>query len=330
MRIGVVGAGAVGGALAALLSRAGHEVEVTARGEHLVAIQEHGILLSGAWGDYRAQVDAAEELTRGVELVIIATKAQDAAEAIRANLSVLSGIPIVVVQNGLDSITNAKLASPRSDIIGGLALFASSYLSPGQITVTTGGSLYLGVIAGTSDVPARYATRILAEALPTTTIPNFVGAQWTKLVINHVNALPAITGMSVQEVVANSGLRSIMTSSMRECVRIALTSRVRFEKLQGLSHRGLRLFAVLPLWMGQALPLLMSLRIGRTPNPGSTLQSIRRGQATEIDYLNGAVVRAAERIGMTAPVNQALVELVHEAEARGSFLEPADVVARFS
>ena len=328
MRIGVVGAGAVGGAIAALLARAGHEVDVTARGEHLEAIQEHGILLSGAWGEYRAQVDAAEELTPGVELVIVATKAQDAPEAIRANLSKLRGIPLVVIQNGLDGISAAKAASPRSDIVGGLATFASSYLSPGRITVTTAGPLYLGVLAADSDVPARYAARILNEALPTSTVPNFAGAQWTKLIINQVNALPAITGLSVQEVVADPGLRRIMTESMRENVRIGLKSRVHFETLQGLSHRGLRFFAGLPLWLGQALPSLMSRRIGKTPNPGSTLQSIKRGQATEIDYLNGAVVRAAQAIGQEASVNAALVELVHEVEARGEFFTPAEVVSR--
>lgn len=328
MRIGVVGAGAVGGAIAALLARIGHEVEVTARGEHLAAIQEHGILLSGAWGEYRAQVDAAEELTRGVELVIVATKAQDAAAAIRDNAAAIRGIPLVVIQNGLDSIAGAKAAAPRSDIVGGLATFASSYLSPGTITVTTAGHLYLGVAAPDSDVPARYAARILADALPTTTVPNFAGAQWTKLIINQVNALPAITGLSVQEVVADSGLRRIMTASMRENVRTGLARRVHFESLQGLSHRRLRLFGALPLWLGQALPLLMSRRIGSTPNPGSTLQSIRRGQATEIDYLNGAVVRAAQEIGREAPVNAALVALVHEVETRGSFFTPAEVVAR--
>ena len=328
MRIGVIGAGAVGGAIAALLSRVGHEVEITARGEHLTAIQEHGILLSGAWGDYRAQVDATEELTRGVELVIVATKAQDAAEAIRANLAVLKGIPLVVVQNGLDSITNAKEASPGSDVIGGLATFAASYLSAGQIVVTTAGHLYLGVAAPDSDVPARYAARILGEALPTTTVPNFAGAQWTKLVINQVNAVPAITGLSVQEVVAHPGLRRVMTASMRENVRIGFRSRVHFESLQGLTHRRLRLFSWLPLWIGQALPSLMGRRMGSTPNPGSTLQSVRRGQSTEIDYLNGAVVRAAAALGRTAPVNAALVELVHEVEVRGEFFTANEVVER--
>lgn len=327
MRVGVVGAGAVGGAIAALLARAGHEVEVTARGAHLEAIREHGIRLAGAWGTYTAEVEANEVLTRGAELVIVATKAQDAAAAIRENIATLRGIPVVVIQNGLDGIRTARQASPRSDIVGGLATFATSYLSPGEITVTTAGPTYLGV-DGPDDLPARYAARTLNDALPVTVVPNFVGAQWTKLIINQVNALPAITGLSVQEVVSQGPLRRIMTASMRENVRIGRASRVRFEPLQGLGRRGLMLFCLLPVWIGQLLPTLMSARIGRTPNPGSTLQSIRRGQATEIDYLNGAVVRAAAAIGRTAPVNEKLVELVHEVEASGTFLTPAEVAAR--
>ncbi len=146
--------------------------------------------------------------------------------------------------------------------------------------------------------------------------------------INQVNALPAITGLSVQAVIGDARLRRIMTVSMRENVRIAALNRVRFEKLQGLSHRGLRLFSRLPLWLGQLLPMMMSARVGSTPNPGSTLQSIRRGQPTEIDYLNGAVVTAAKAVGRDAPVNGALVAMVHEVEASGEFLSPAEVVER--
>jgi 2-dehydropantoate 2-reductase len=327
MRIGVIGAGAVGGAIAALLARAGHEVEVTARGAHLDAIREQGIHLTGGWGEYVARVTANETLTRGPELAILATKAQDAAAALRENIALLRDVPLVVVQNGLDALTTARAASPRSDPVGALAMFATSYLSPGQITITTTGPIYLGV-DGDNDLPARYAARILNEAVPTTVIPNFVGAQWTKLVVNQVNALPAITGMSVQEVVALGRLRIQMTASMRECVRTGFANGVRYEKLQGLGNRGLRLFSIVPLWIGQALPLLMSRRIGRTPNPGSTLQSIRRGQASEIDYLNGAVVRSAEARGRTAPVNALLVSLVHEVEVSQRFFTPDEVAAR--
>ena len=328
MNIAVIGAGAVGGAIAALLQRAGHDIEVTARGQHLAAIRDDGIRLDGAWGAYTADVMANEHLTRGAEIVIVATKASDATAAIASNIPMLRGIPVIVIQNGLAAMAAASAASPRSDIVGGLAAFATSYLSPGRITVTTAGSLYLGVLDDDSDVPARYAANVLAEVLPTTVVPNFIGAQWTKLVINQVNALPAITGLSVQAVIAHDGLRRIMTASMRENVRTGIASGIRFENLQGLSHGGLRLVAAMPLSIGQILPLLMSRRIGTTPNPGSTLQSIRRGQRTEIDYLNGAVADAAQALGRHAPVNSALVELVHEVEASGEFITPAQVMER--
>ena len=329
MRVGIIGAGAIGGSVAALLSRAGHDVEVTARGAHLEAIREHGIVLTGAWGDFTAGVVANETLTRAPELVIVATKAQDASEAITQNLAWLGGSPLVVVQNGLDGSTGARRASPRSDVIGALATYATSFLSPGRITVTTAGPIYLGA-TDEDEVPALFAARVLNSVIPTTVIKNFAGAQWTKLVINQVNALPAITGLSVQEVVADPRLRLVMTASMRETVRIGLGSRVRFGKLQGLGHSGLVLFSRAPLWAGQLLPRLMSARIGAVPNPGSTLQSIRRGQATEIDYLNGAVVRAARTIDRQAPVNALLVALVHEVEASGEFFDATAVAERYN
>lgn len=327
MRVGVIGAGAVGGTLAALLARGGHSVAVTARGAHLAAISDGGLRLTGAWGSFTADVVAAETLERPAELVILATKAQDAGAALEANARYLNGIPLVVVQNGLDGVATASAAAPRSDVVGGLATFASSYVSPGQVTVTASGRLFLGGGPEGQDVPTRYAARRLGDILPTSAVANFAGAQWTKLVINQINALPAITGLSAQQVVADSGLRRIMTLGMKEAVRVAERLGIRFETLQGLSNRRLRAFASLPPSLGQVLPKMFAARMGATPNPGSTLQSIRRGQATEIDFLNGAVVRAGLLVGLPTPVNVALVEMVHEVERYRRFLS-ADEVAR--
>lgn len=329
MRIGIVGAGAVGGAIAVLLARAGNDVEVTARGTHLSTIRESGLILTGEWGESTVNLRAAATLSRINELVIVATKAHDAEEALRDNITFLRNVPVVIFQNGLDSLDSARRASPRSDVIGGLATFASSFLSPGKIHVTAAGPSYLGV-AGDNDVPARYAAHILNDVMPTYAVPNFRGAQWTKLVINQVNALPAITGRSVQAVVEDPALRRVMTASMRETVRIGLADKIRFETLQGLSHRRLQLFAQLPLWLGEMLPRLMAKKMGRTPNPGSTLQSIRRGQRSEVDALNGAVVRAAAAAGSSAPINTLLVELVHAVEERGAFFTPHEVAARYT
>jgi 2-dehydropantoate 2-reductase len=325
MRIGVIGAGAIGGAIAALLARGGHEIEVAARGDNLSAIAEHGIRLSGVWGDFAADVGAAETLTRQPGLVFVATKAQDAAAAIEANRDFLHGIPVVVVQNGLESVTSSVALLPDSRVLGALALYASSLVAPGEIAVGTAGLTYLG---GGDDAVARRVADILNAVMPTRAATNFVGAQWTKLVINQVNALPAITGMSVQDVIADGRLRRIMTRSMRENVRVGLRSGIVFAEVQGLTSARLGLLARAPIVLGQALPRLMSRRMGAIPNPGSTLQSIRRGALTEIDYLNGAVVAAAAEIGMTAPVNAVLVDLVHEVEHAHAFLSPREVVAR--
>lgn len=326
MRVGVIGAGAVGGAMAALLHRGGHEVAVTARGAHLQAIREHGIRLSGGWGEHTAVVNASETLRSTPELAIVATKAHDAAAAIRANLPWLHGVPLLIMQNGLDGVATAGEVAPESPAVGGLSLFASSYLSPGTITITSPAVTYLGGPEG-SEAAVTAFLDLLGPVMPVEAIDNFRGALWTKLVVNQVNALPAITGLSVQEVISVPGLRRIMTESIRETVRTGLALGIRFEALQGLDHRMLHAVAAAPLWLGQLLPLRMKRMFGATPNPASTLQSIRRGQSTEIDYLNGAVVREAAEAGLAAPVNAALVELVHRVERTGEFLSPAETIA---
>lgn len=328
MRIGVIGAGAVGGLLAALLDRAGHEVAVTARGEHLAAIRADGIVLDGGYGSHVARVVAGETLAERPELAILATKAQDAETALRANAAVLDGVPLLVVQNGLGGIRVAGEVLPGSPLLGGLALFATSYLSPGRITVTAALPLVVGAADGTPRPVLEAVADVLQPALPIEIVESLEGAQWTKLLVNHVNALPAITGLSVQEVVAHPGLRRVLAASLRETVRLATRLGIRFTGLQGIPGWVLPWLGRVPLAVTAIFPRLLARRMGDVPNPGSTLQSIRRGQLTEIDFLNGAVVRVAGEHGLAAPVNAALVDLVHEVERTGAFVAPADVVAR--
>ncbi|CAN5368330.1 2-dehydropantoate 2-reductase [soil metagenome] len=328
MRIAVLGAGAVGATLAALLARQGHELEVTARGDNLDAIQANGLQLDGGWGSYTARVSAGSVLTTTPELAILATKAQDAAGALSGSAEVLQAVPVLVVQNGLGGLRVAHETVPASPLLAGLALFASSYVSPGHVTVTGANPMIIGAGPGTDAALLERVAAVLRPALPIEVTPDIEGAQWTKLLINHINALPAITGLSVQEVVADSGLRRVMAASMRETVRIARNIGARFARVQGVSGGILNLIGSAPLWVGEQFPRLLARRMGGVPNPGSTLQSVRRGRLTEIDFLNGAVVEAAAEHGLVAPVNAAIVALVHDVERTGVFLTPADVIAK--
>lgn len=328
MRIGVIGAGAVGGTFAALLAARGHDVEVTARGENLEAIRAQGLRLDGGWGEHRVQVAVHPVLDERPELAILATKAQDAATALAANATRLAGVPVLVVQNGLGGLDVAHQELPDAPLLGALALFAASYVAPGHVTVTGPNPTVIGAGPGTDSALLARIGGAIGEALPVELTDDILGAQWTKLLINHVNALPAATGLSVQEVIADRGLRRVMAASMRETVRVARKMGVRFGRVQGVSGGVLNLIGALPLALGAQFPLLLARRMGSVPNPGSTLQSIRRGQLTEIDFLNGAVVEAATEHGLDAPVNAAIVELVHEVERTGAFVSPAEVVRR--
>lgn len=327
MRIAVIGAGAMGGVIAALLDRAGHDVEVTARGAGLDAIRRGGIRLSGAWGEHVAPVAADTVLSATPELAIVATKAMDAAAAVRANAHRLDGVTVVVVQNGMGGLEAVAAELPECPIVGALSLIAATYRSPGDVVVTAAAGTWLGVTAGVDPAAAERAAAVLGEAIPVTVVDGFEGARWTKLIINQVNALPAITGLSVQDIVAHNGLRRIMAAGMREAVRVALTLGIRFEEVNGVTHEQLERIAEGTVADAESLPLRLRDYLGDVPNPGSTLQSIRRGQPNEIDYLNGAVVAAARTAGMQTPLNARLTELVHEVERSREFLSPEETVA---
>ena len=159
---------------------------------------------------------ASETLTRAPELAFVTTKVPDAEAAMLGSARFLGGIPVVIVQNGMQSIETAERVLPDSHVVGGLALYAASFVAGGQVTVTTAGPTYLGAPNPASQEALARASEVLGAVMPVTTTDNFVGAQWTKLVVNQINALPAITGMSAQAVISDRRLRRLLTRSIRE------------------------------------------------------------------------------------------------------------------
>ena len=318
-RVAVIGAGAIGGTMAALLHRAGHDVTVTARGENLAAIRDHGLRLRGGLGAHDAPVRALEALEDAPDLAILSVKATGTEAALAANRHALADVPLLVAQNGLHGERAAARLLGHERVAGALSLIAANSLEPGVVTVTASNDTVVGGPEG-----ARFAA-LLGEVMPVVETPNLEGAQWTKLLINMVNAIPAIVGHPVQDVIRDPRLRRVMVASMRECARVGLAAGVDWQPMQGLTPALVRMVAWAPRRIAQRVPLGIGQRLGDVPNLGSTQQSIRRGQPTEVDSINGAVVEAAARVGREAPVNAALVELVHEVERSGRFLAPSVV-----
>lgn len=327
MRIGIIGAGALGGTFAALLDRAGHEVVATARGEALDAIRVSGLRLHGAWGDHIARIGAAQVLPEAPDLALVTVKAQDARAAVQRHAALLRGVPIVVVQNGLNGPQALHDLVPESPLIGGLSMIAAAYLEPGEVTVTTAGTTVLAADTA-SDPQLESAAEVLRTAMPITVAPDLVAVQWSKLVVNQLNFASAVSGVSVQAALLSPAMRRAVVAAMRETVQVGLAAGIRFDGLPALTPGVVRLLRFAPLGVAaRVLGPRFAAGMGPVPNLGSTLQSIQRGKPSEIDHLSGAVAQEGARRGVATPVNRRVVDLVHEVERTGEFLPP-DVAAR--
>lgn len=325
-RIAVIGAGAVGSALGALLHRAGENVVLIARPAHIEAIRQNGLQVDGDTGNFIAQVEAAETLNFRPDLALLTVKTQDVVAAVKANQAFLNDVPVVTFQNGIRSDELVGSILPREQILSAVVLMHVTYLSPGKVTVVYRGKLMLGRPYGPRDGKLEDVARILNQAVPTLVTGNIQGAHWLKLIVNLNNALPAITNFTMSEVYSNIFLRNLAVGLMREGLRVIDRAKIRLESLPEVSIALTRLINWMPMGIAGRIAAAKVRRLTTVwPLWGSTLQSIQRGRPTEIDYLNGEIKELGKRYGEVTPLNTKMVELVHQVERTGQFLSVEEI-----
>jgi len=316
----VLGAGAIGGCLAALLDAAGHEVTVVARSSASV-LRDRGLRLEGAFGAHHARPAVVAALGEAPDAAILATKTVDTAAALAPSRMALVDVPVLAVQNGLDAHGRVARILGHDRVAAGLATWAANALEPGVVRITAGGETIVGGAEG-----ERFAALLGGAMGSVRRTASIEGAQWAKLCLNAVNAVPAAVGWSMQEVAAEEALLRVTAAAMREAALAALASGVAIERVGVIDPGTIRTLAA-SIESAQSVPRRMAASFGEVPNLGSTQQSIRKGQPTEVDDLAGAVVAASERLGLHAPVSAGLVDLVHEVERTGAWIAPARVAA---
>ncbi len=133
IRIAVIGAGAIGSALGALLHRAGRKVVLIARPAHVAAIRQDGLQVDGDMGNFIASIEAAETLNFRPDLTLLTVKAQDVVAAVKANQAFLRDVPVVTFQNGVRSDQLVASILPREQILSAVVLTHVTYLLPGKV-----------------------------------------------------------------------------------------------------------------------------------------------------------------------------------------------------
>ena len=290
-----MGAGAVGCYYGAMLARAGHEVALVARPRHVEAVLRAGLRLETKSFDERVPMRAGADpsVLRGAQLVLFSVKSTDTEGAGQAMAPCLERqTSILTLQNGVDNAERLSAALGR-EVIPAVVYVATEMAGPGHVRHHGRGELVIGASTASADIAGTFA----AAGVPVEVSDNVAGALWAKLIVNCAyNALSAITQLPYGKLVESAGVPEVMRDVVDECLAVAKAARIS-----------------VPGDMREATP-----RIAQTmPSQfSSTAQDLARGKPTEIDYLNGFVVRKGAALGIATPANRALHALVKALEGR--------------
>ena len=292
----VFGAGSMGSLVGGLLS-IHHPVTLVGRREHMDAIAARGLRITGKTARV-VHPRAATRIPSGIHpaLVLVATKAYATRDAMVALRRFADSAVFLTLQNGLDNPDTIGRTARR--VIAGTTSHGVTFLGPGEIRHAGIGDTTIGAWKGVQDEDVVRVRDIFEEAGIRTRISDDIRSDlWAKLVANAaINPIAALAGVPNGRLVQDRDLAALLDEVGREALAVAQAEGMRID--------------------GAALLQRMRLIARRTAaNRGSMLQDLDRGRRTEIDAITGAVLRAAERHGLDAPLNRALYALVRAREA---------------
>jgi len=325
MRFLIVGAGAIGAYLGARMARAGFDVTLFARGPHLKAMQENGVQVKSAEGDFQVRPKIVGSLheTGPVEVVFLGVKAHSLPQLVphlgpvlgpdTAVVSTQNGIPWWYFQGfggaaegiHLERIDPGGVISSSIEarrVVGSIVYFSTEISAPGIVQHTEGNRISLGEPDGLrSDRCRRIAEALIASGLRCPITTHIRQEIWVKLMGNaSFNPVSALTRATLVEMVRDPGVSALIRNMMQEVELLARK-------------------------LGMELPVSIDQRMAGAEKVGahktSMLQDLEAGRPMELEALVGAVVELAERLGLDVPYTRTvyscakLLERCHAARA---------------
>jgi len=295
VKIAVMGAGAVGCYYGFRLAHAGHDVTLIGRPQLVEAVERQGLRLETQTFDERIRVPASTEpsAVEGAELVLFCVKSTDtesAASAVKPHLA--PDAAVLSLQNGVENADRLRAQLPQ-EVIAAAVYVGTEMAGPAHVRRHGRGELVIERSKSSDDI----ARAMIAAGVPADITDNMRGVLWAKLITNCAyNALSAITQLPYGRLVRGEGMTAVLRDLVDECAAVAIAEGV---TLPGDVDAGIRKIAETAA--GQY---------------SSTAQDLARGKRTEIDYLNGFVVRRGEALGVAVPANRLLFAIVKLMESK--------------
>ena len=326
-KVAILGAGSVGCFIGGVWQAAGLPVTFIGRPRLSKDVDNYGLTLSDYSGwelrlgpgevDYRCGPEGMED----AEIIVLTVKSGDtgvAADQIAEQAT--PGATVVSFQNGVSNVEVLEQnLGGRFEIARGMVPYNVAYLGNGRFHKGVAGDLYVELRASIQ----RLADAVRSGPASVKISDDMLGLAWGKLLINLNNAVNALSGLTLQEELRRRDYRRVFSASIREGLELLKRAEIDPATVGPISPKILPRVIDSPNWLFNNI-FLKRWKIDAKAR-SSMADDLAAGRKTEIDYLNGELVRLADRLQRAASVNRSIVELVHKAEAGAPPLSPGSL-----
>jgi len=302
MKIVIVGPGAIGCLFAAHLKKSKEDIWLLDKDKDRASkINEGGISIEGVSGSWHTKIRATHDPGEigKADIIVIAVKSYDTKEAVeKIKPIVYADTKVLTMQNGIGNIEIISEIIGSEKVIGGVTSQGATLIDVGSIRHAGKGDVVIGRMDGKIPVEMRQIREVFNKAgLETRISRDIKGLLWSKLIINvGINALTAVTRLPNGKLLEYEGTRRISRDAVTEAIKVAKRKRIK-------------------LIYDDPLAKVEAVCEATATNISSMLQDILKKRRSEIDFINGVIVRQAQELGIPVPVNSALLDLVKTIES---------------
>ncbi|GHA88950.1 2-dehydropantoate 2-reductase [Algimonas arctica] len=314
-QITIFGAGSIGCYLGGRAVEGGASVRFIGRDRYKAAVVENGLSLS-QFDDPATQLDGIDFQTDmsaliGSDIIGLCVKSQDTEEAAKLIQQYAPTAWVISFQNGVSNLPTLRDALPEARISGAVVPFNVTSPSPGHFHRGTTGDLIIG-----PDAPDALLAPFQRATVGVQVVDDIEGNLWAKLLVNLNNALNALSGGPLRDGLMQRGYRRVLVRMIKEGLTVADAESVRVATFNGRHPDALLKIMSKPDWLYRTIMDRVA-KVDRTAR-SSMLDDLEMGRASELDYLQGEIVRRAERLGLDVPVTRAVMTATEAAFAQKS------------
>jgi 2-dehydropantoate 2-reductase len=327
----ILGAGAFGSLVGGRLAETGSQVFLVGRKGHIEAVRKKKLAIDGVRGKKAIAIPggvSVAEIPFKPDVWVVGLKLADTAKALAEIKDRLDDQSILLTfQNGIP-IDVIAATGVRGKIVAAVTGWAATLDGDGAITQTSDGEVVLGgdpkLIKATGDARVQELAKALNAISPTRVVDDIYGHLWIKLLVSMLYAVPAVGGMTFGDVMLSSPAKRVAFRIWTEGYEVATRMGVKIETYLGMLKPEMMVVHTLREFAVAAYVLDMMVHDRKAHRP-SVLQDLEKGKITETPYLNGYVVEQARRLGIPTPMNDAVIQMIREIEAKTRRIGKANI-----